>query len=131
MSKKIAKTFSLSENTVEVLKQLESFSFYNVSKFADSVLREKGLDVLAILKTQQDLDIIQMQKNWRLKKLKTYPKVNLSKYWGSFSLQVPMQPLELLLRLLTILWLKLYQANNINPLRAAWAASGWMFIHLL
>ena len=62
MAKKIVKTFSLSENTVEVLKQLESFSFYNVSKFADSVLREKGLNVLAILKMQQDLEIMQLQK---------------------------------------------------------------------
>ena len=62
MAKKIVKTFSLSENTVEVLKQLESFSFYNVSKFADSVLREKGLNVLAVLKMQQDLEIMQLQK---------------------------------------------------------------------
>ena len=62
MAKKSVKTFSLSENTVEVLKQLESFSFYNVSKFADSVLREKGLNVLAVLKMQQDLEIIQLQK---------------------------------------------------------------------
>jgi len=73
MSKKIAKTFSLSENTVQVLKQLESFSFYNVSKFADSVLREKGLNVLAILKMQQDLEIMQLQK-----KLKAEEAENLS-----------------------------------------------------
>ena len=62
MAKKSVKTFSLSENTVEVLKQLESFSFYNVSKFADSVLRAKGLNVLAVLIMQQDLEIIQLQK---------------------------------------------------------------------
>ncbi len=60
MSTKIVKSFSLSENTVEVLKQLESFSFYNVSKFADSVLRQRGLDVLAVLKMQQDLEITQL-----------------------------------------------------------------------
>lgn len=61
------KSFSLSKETVEVLKQLESFSFYNVSRFADTVLRERGLDVLCMLKLSQDIDFAELQK-----KLKDY-----------------------------------------------------------
>lgn len=59
---KTIKSFSLSKETVEVLRQLESFSFYNVSKFADTVLRERGLDVLCMLKLSKDIDFMELQK---------------------------------------------------------------------
>ncbi len=59
---KTIKSFSLSKETVEVLRQLESFNFYNVSRFADTVLRERGLDVLCMLKLSKDIDFMKLQK---------------------------------------------------------------------
>lgn len=59
---KTIKSFSLSKETIEVLKQLESFNFYNVSKFADTVLRERGLDVLCMLKLSQGIDFMELEK---------------------------------------------------------------------
>ena len=64
MSKsKTVKSFSLSEETVEVLRELEKFNFYNVSKFADSVLRERGLDVLCMLNLTQDIECQNLRKS--------------------------------------------------------------------
>lgn len=65
---KTIKSFSLSKETVEILRQLESFKFYNVSRFADAVLRERGLDVLCVLKLSQDIDFMELQKRLKGKK---------------------------------------------------------------
>lgn len=60
---KTIKSFSLSAETIDILKQLESFHNYNISKFADNVLREKGLDSLCMLRAAQDIELSRVIKN--------------------------------------------------------------------